>query len=152
MQKKKSGFTLVEVMCAISIIALLALVVVPDIRAYIIKTRKLVVIAQTHNAMKAIDTHNMFSSGSDYIRYADIESETTILEAKEIINDDTLLSEDDISKIKKLGLCAAKLIVKDDEALKFVEIYKDGNFCWYNRDRDMSVLKTPMHKYGYDYK
>ena len=35
MQKKKSGVTLVEVMCAMSIIAILALVVVPDVRAYV---------------------------------------------------------------------------------------------------------------------
>ena len=113
MQKKKSGVTLVEVMCAMSIIASLALIVIPDIRLYVAKAKKLVVISQIHTAMKAIDTNNMFATGSDYIDYKGKEYEITIQEAKERIDDESLLSIKDITKVEKIGVCAAQLIVKD---------------------------------------
>lgn len=153
MRKKKSGFTLVEVMCAISIIASLALVAVPDIRAYVVKAKKLVVISQIHTAMKAIDTHNMFSTGSDYIDYTGKDYDIKILEAKERISDESLLSDKDITKVKKFGVCAAQLIIKDEEAINWIEIRENGEAFRYNSKHEMNWydtdLKKKYHKYGW---
>lgn len=153
MKKKKSGVTLVEVMCAMSIIAILALVVVPDVRAYVVKAKKLVVISQIHTAMKAIDTNNMFATGSDYIDYKGRDYDITIQEAKERIGDESLLSSKDITKIEKFGICAAQLIVKDEEAVDWVEIRENGEAFKYNSKHEMNWYNTDVtkkyHKYGW---
>ena len=153
MKRKKSGFTLVEVMCAISIIALLALVVIPDVRAFVVRAKKLVVISQIHNAMKAIDTHNMFSTGSDYIAYKGKDYDINILEAKERIDDESLLSNKDITKVEKFGVCASQLIVKDEEAIDWIEIRENGETFRYNSKHEINWydtdLKKKYHKYGW---
>lgn len=58
LKKKKKGFTLVELMAVIAIIAVLAAVLVPTVSGYIERSKKTALITQVRSAINAIEVYN----------------------------------------------------------------------------------------------
>ena len=59
LNKKKKGFTLIELMAVIAIVAILAAVLVPTVNGYINRARKSEVVTQLRNAANAIGAYNV---------------------------------------------------------------------------------------------
>ena len=59
LNKKKKGFTLIELMAVIAIVAILAAVLVPTVSGYIMRARKSGVVTQIRNAANAIGAYNV---------------------------------------------------------------------------------------------
>lgn len=64
---KKRGFTLVELMAVVEIIAILAVVLVPTVSGYIKRAKKTDVISQTRIAVNAVKNSNALGTGDYYI-------------------------------------------------------------------------------------
>lgn len=59
LNKKKKGFTLIELMAVIAIVAILAAVLVPTVNGYINRAKKTVVITEVRDVMNAIESYNV---------------------------------------------------------------------------------------------
>ena len=100
--KKKSAFTLIELIVVIAIIAILAAALTPSFTGYIKESRKVAVINQAKNVVTAYEatkvkstnsytletTVNTFASGSDLLEDKDVNklSNTSIENCYNIVN------------------------------------------------------------------
>lgn len=62
LNKKKKGFTLIELMAVIAIVAILAAVLVPTVNGYITRSKKTAVITECRTVMNAIESYNAVSA------------------------------------------------------------------------------------------
>lgn len=62
LNKKKKGFTLIELMAVIAIVAILAAVLVPTVNGYINRSKKTAIITECRTVMNAIETYNAVSA------------------------------------------------------------------------------------------
>ena len=123
LRKKKKGFTLIELMAVVAIIAILAAVLVPTVSGYIERSKKTAVITQVREAVNAIEIYNT-------------TAKTPIADSETVSAAVNKLSEDIQPKdIKKLGsemtVGKAREINKDQDAVGKITI-DDGVFSSYN--------------------
>jgi len=69
--KKKKGFTLIELIAVIAILAILGAILVPKIGGYTKRARKSNVTASAKVIMNAVRAYNSDKSGTDLIKYND---------------------------------------------------------------------------------
>lgn len=106
LNKKKKGFTLIELMAVIAIVAILAAVLVPTVSGYIERSKKTALITQVRNVVNAIEIYNSTAPEADKI--ADDKTIAALVEADatkgftgtetKFINQE-FLSADDVSKL-----------------------------------------------------
>ena len=91
--KKKSAFTLIELIVVIAIIAILAAALTPSFTGYIKESRKVAVINQAKNVVTAYESAKVKSSS--------ISKETSVAS---FANASTLIDIDDVDKIKNASI------------------------------------------------
>lgn len=130
LNKKKKGFTLIELMAVIAIIAILAAVLVPTVSGYIERSKKTALITQVRNVVNAVEIYN--STAPDADKIADAKTIATLVAAdatKGLTGTETkfvnqeFLSADDVSKLNvSLSYEQLKNINSDSNAMN--GIYK----------------------------
>ena len=91
--KKKSAFTLIELIVVIAIIAILAAALTPSFTGYINEAKKVAVINQAKNVVTAYESAKVKSSS--------ISKETSVAS---FANASTLIDIDDVDKIKNASI------------------------------------------------
>lgn len=143
LKKKKKGFTLVELMAVIAIIAILAAVLVPTVSGYIERSKKTAIITQVRNVVSAIETHNATAGEGEQITLtvgegtnASPTTSVTLSNVKSIVGSD-LLSDDAVNKLDgTLTVAAMKDINKDTNSIKNIKIDKDGKIISYDNGKE----------------
>ena len=125
LRKKKSGFTLVELMAVVAIIAILAVVLVPTVSGYINRSKKVAIISQVRIALGAVETYNATAQDP-------VSDGSTINAAVTKIADEDILSSKDVDRIGTMTVTQARKINKDSNAIKNIELDdKNINFASY---------------------
>ncbi|WP_066676757.1 type II secretion system protein [Clostridium septicum] len=120
--KKKKGFTLVEMIAVMGIIAILATILVPKVIGYIKEARKTEVIDQARKVVLAVESINIKLSNS-------LTKDNTVSDV--ISKSGELLKEDDVTKLGEsttVELCYKiietdkfNILLQDDNTFKNVE-------------------------------
>ena len=130
---KKSGFTLIELMAVIAIIAILATVLIPTITGYINRSRKSVVINQCKNIHRIIELREV----DEQFKFKENEKQIKdiIKENASFYNYD-LITEKDVNKILEVKLEDELQYISTEsleEVIKNIEIDIIGNFKKLNK-------------------
>ena len=132
-QRKKKGFTLIELMAVIAIIAILAAVLVPTVSGYINRAKKTAVITQVRNVVNAVETYN--ATITDSTKLLEVVTSGTakdpkLSEIKTEVGSDLL---SDTSKLPDdLTLSVMKEINTDTNSIKYMEIDQSGKLSKYS--------------------
>ena len=122
--KKKKGFTLIELMAVIAIIAILAAVLVPTVSGYITRSKKTAIITQVRNAVGAMETFNI-TAPNETDKYTLTNNENVeIGDLPSLIGSD-LLEINAIKNIEEMTVKEAFMINSDPNSLN--KIVLDGN-------------------------
>ena len=122
--KKKKGFTLIELMAVIAIIAILAAVLVPTVSGYITRSKKTAIITQVRNAVGAMQTFNI-TAPNETDKYTLTNNENVeIGDLPSLIGSD-LLEINAIKNIEEMTVKEAFMINSDPNSLN--KIVLDGN-------------------------
>ena len=141
LNKKKKGFTLIELMAVIAIVAILAAVLVPTVNGYITRAKKMAVITQARSVVNAIATYDQsaITDIADTETISDLANATTGKLGK-----DGFLGKDDIDK---LGTGTTVYIVKkineDPEAANKIKLDSNGNLTNYGSLANTDTTGTP---------
>ena len=113
LNKKKKGFTLIELMAVIAIVAVLAAVLVPTVSGYITRAKKTAVITQARAVMNAIETYNL----SAVSKIGDNETLSSLADATNgKLGKDNFLTTNDIDKLGNAKVWVIEAINTDSEA------------------------------------
>ena len=122
--KKKKGFSLIELMDVIAIIAILAAVLVPTVSGYITRSKKTAIITQVRNAVGAMETFNI-TAPNETDKYTLTNNENVeIGDLPSLIGSD-LLEINAIKNIEEMTVKEAFMINSDPNSLN--KIVLDGN-------------------------
>lgn len=130
---KKRGFTLIELMAVIAIIAILATVLIPTITGYINRIRKSVVINQCKNIHRIIELREV----EEQFKFKENEKQIKDIfkENASFYNYD-LITEKDVNKILEVKLEDELQYISTEsleELIKNIEIDTIGNFKKLNK-------------------
>ena len=125
---KKRGFTLIELMAVIAIIAILSAVLIPTISGYINRSKKSVVINQCKRLYKVIELREV----EEQFTFKNNEKQVKdIFEENASFYNYDLIKEDDSNKILNVRLEDELVTIATgnlEEILKKIEIDELGNF------------------------
>lgn len=122
--KEKYGFTIIEIMTVIGIIAILAAILVPNFNKYIVDSKKVDVKSIAREFVMAVETGEI----SDKVDFSDNDSVESIQKnggEKLKVIEKYINNLDELAKISNLTIGDAKKIVNDG---KDFEIDSKGNF------------------------
>jgi prepilin-type N-terminal cleavage/methylation domain-containing protein len=123
-RNKNYGFTIIEVMTVIVIIAILAAILVPNFNKYIVDSKKVDVKSIAREFVMAVETGEI----SDKVDFSDSDSIESIQknggEKLNVINK-YINNLDELAKISNLTIGDAKKIVNDGRDF---EVDSEGNF------------------------
>ncbi len=130
---KKRGFTLIELMAVIAIIAILATILIPTITGYINRSRKSVVINQCKNIHRIIELREV----DEQFKFKENEKQIKDIfkENASFYNYD-LITEKDVNKILEVKLEDELQYISTEsleEVIKNIEIDIIGNFKKLNK-------------------
>ncbi|CUO75718.1 type II secretion system protein [Clostridium disporicum] len=138
LNKKKKGFTLIELMAVIAIVAILAAVLVPTVSGYINRSKKSAIVTQARTVVNAVESYNATSENPLIETLTDsgeLPISTTLVSALPSIVGTDILDLNAISKLGNMTLAEAKAINFDSDAIKNLKIYPDGVFARYKELR-----------------
>lgn len=125
---KKRGFTLIELMAVITIIAILSAVLIPTISGYITRSKKSVVINQCKRLYKVIELREV----EEQFTFKNNEKQVKdIFEENASFYNYDLIKKDDFNKILNVRLENELVTIATgnlEEILKKIEIDELGNF------------------------
>lgn len=130
LKKKKKGFTLVELMAVIAIIAILAAVLVPTVNGYINRSKKVAVLTQIRTVITAVDAYK--ATGSTIAKET-VTISSLVEEDNGILANAELLYKKDINKLGDLIISQARLINEDPDAINKV-ILTNGILTGFGKD------------------
>lgn len=142
--RKKKGFTLIELMAVIAIIAILAAVLVPTVSGYINRSKKTAVITQVRNVITAVQTYNA-TADKPIVTTEDSATATTtnvnktVTEIQALVGED-LLDDDSVTKLDNMNYDVMVLINEDSDAIKAIEVKSDGVFKSYTYDKNGTTV------------
>ena len=114
-KKKKSAFTLIELIVVIAIIAILAAALTPSFTGYINEAKKVAVINQAKNVVTAYESAKVKSSS--------ISKETSVAS---FANASTLIDIDDVDKIKNASIEECYSIINTEK--NDITLTNEGTF------------------------
>ena len=121
LNKKKKGFTLIELMAVIAIIAILAAVLVPTVSGYITRAKKTAVITQARSVVNAVSVYNQSAAAGNQI------SDTSTKKMSELVSLIDLLDGEDTTKLGGTTVYKIiKLINEDPEAANNITVDTNG--------------------------
>ncbi|WP_051623696.1 type IV pilin protein [Clostridium hydrogeniformans] len=106
--KKKKGFTLVELLAVMGILAILAAILVPSVNSYIVRSRKTAIIVQAREVVNAIEIYNLTSTSAIKIG---VNSDPKVSDLPSNIKE--YIGEDGSDKIKEAKLSEVYTIYKN---------------------------------------
>lgn len=109
LNKKKKGFTLIELMAVIAIVAILAAVLVPTVSGYITRAKKTAIITQARSVVNAVSVHNQSAASANQI--ADTSKTHTM---SGLVSQLDLLDDKDISKLGDTTVYSVIKAINDD--------------------------------------
>ena len=129
LNKKKKGFTLIELMAVIAIVAILAAVLVPTVSGYITRAKKTAVITQCRTVINAIETYNSGLTTSVVKNWNKTLEEAIRNENSQLypLIADELLKKDDVKNIMKAKLEDIREINENSGGDIINKIEMDGN-------------------------
>lgn len=129
LRKKKKGFTLIELMAVIAIIAILAAVLVPTVSGYINRSKKTAIITECRTVMNAIETYNASSLTEINMNDTTVATAIATGELKALAAEE-LIEIEKIPHIKNATLADVKKINdnKDKDIINKIVIDASGNF------------------------
>lgn len=104
-QKKKKGFTLIELMAVIAIVAILAAVLVPTVSGYINRAKKTAIITQIRTVVNAVESYDSTAANpigrTSSVKISELTGDTTTNTSAAVVGfrNQALLSTNDISKL-----------------------------------------------------
>lgn len=125
---KKTGFTLIELMSVISILAILAAVLIPEITGYINRSKKSVVIDQCKNIYRVVqlrEAGEQFKFKEDEKQIKDIFKENVSFYGYDLI------TQNDLNKILEVKLEDELPYISTEnfqQVIRNIEIDEAGNF------------------------
>lgn len=119
-KRKKKGFTLIELMAVVAIIAILAAVLVPTVNGYIMRAKKTAIITQIRTVVNAVESYDATANTK--------VSTVSGLNLKDIIGDTTAPNKENTTVINFVaqGLIDSNDVSKLNLALTY-EMIKDMN-------------------------
>lgn len=119
LNKKKKGFTLIELMAVIAIVAILAAVLVPTVSGYIERSKKTALITQVRNVVNAVEVYNSTASTSlnNGLTVAELSTGTPTSGADANLTsfyNQQLLSDKDVDKLATALTYANLKIMNED--------------------------------------
>ena len=141
LKKRKKGFTLIELMAVIAIIAVLAAVLVPTVNGYITRSKMTAILTQVRNAVTAIETHNATVVGTNVI--SDSRSVSDALSTSKSNNGPKLeadfLKESDIDRLGSMTIYVAKKINDDPNAISKIELDSNTGVATKYNEKEVTV-------------
>ena len=133
-EKKKKGFTLIELVVVMCIIGILASTLIPQISGYITEAKKLKVLDQSRSVVMAVESYNLKSKSkisenttinniknkaeiSKYLKDVNLDNlndTTTIKECYDIVNGSEFEIDDSTEKLKSV-LSSSENVIKTDD-------------------------------------
>ncbi len=148
LNKKKKGFTLIELMAVIAIVAILAAVLVPTVSGYINRSKKTALLTQIRTAINAVESYNATAT-------VEIDKNTTVAQLVErvgaankptngaengVLVTQELLKDKDVDKLADAVTVEQMGIINADKADAINKIsVKDGKFA-YTFSADSTVV------------
>ena len=148
LNKKKKGFTLIELMAVIAIVAILAAVLVPTVSGYINRSKKTALLTQIRTAINAVESYNATAT-------VEIDKNTTVAQLVErvgaankptngaengVLVTQELLKDKDVDKLADAVTVEQMGIINADksDAINKISV-KDGKFA-YTFSADSTVV------------
>ena len=126
LNKKKKGFTLIELMAVIAIVAILAAVLVPTVNGYITRAKKTGVITQARSVVNAVEVYNQ--TGTQITNSESVGSliaKLDVLDAKDV-NKLGVIGEGETEANIETTYYVIKQINGDPDAANKIQVNSEG--------------------------
>ncbi|MGL5085565.1 MAG: type II secretion system protein [Clostridium sp.] len=154
MKIRKSGFTLIELMAVVAILAILAAVLVPTVQGYINRSKKATIIIQARNFVNAGTTYNLATKQNmeenedgnyewNQIDFTGSYNTATVNHAMiQFLNKDKLIEVKDVDKIINVPCYIVYDINHDKEAVNNILLNNDGSLKSYTGNESSWLEST----------
>ena len=126
LRKKKKGFTLIELMAVVAIIAILAAVLVPTVNGYITRSKKTAIITQARTVVNAIESMNATTVEGAKITYSTNKLKDELATGGQLANSD-LVKASDVKNIQEETLKELQTINNNEDGNILDKIVLEGN-------------------------